>query len=109
MATRLVVIQNRFPGIIVRTNTRVVSLTDKVRETVLEIARGNAPVDTGNLRDSGHIEGDMVVFDAENAIGGQYAAAVEFGTRYTPAQPFLTPAAEQVKPLLFGGMSKVIG
>lgn len=108
MPTRLVITQNRFPAVIVRTNTAVRSLTDQVREVVLREAKAMAPVDTGKLRDSGHIDGDLVIFDATNDIGREYGSFVEFGTRWTPAQPFLTPAADMVKPLLFGGLKKVL-
>jgi HK97 gp10 family phage protein len=108
MGTQLVVVYNGIPAVIVRTNARVKALTDQVREATLSAARDNAPVDTGKLRDSGHIEGEEVIFDATNAQGQPYGFHVEYGTRHAPAQPFLTPAAEQVKPLLFGGMAKVI-
>ena len=56
-------------------------------------AKRNAPVDTGQLRASGHVEepGPLrrkVVFDVA------HAAPQEFGTRDMPAQPYLGPAWE---------------
>jgi HK97 gp10 family phage protein len=108
MPTKLVIVRDDIPAIMVRTNSRVVSLTDAVRGEVLREAQANCPVDEGTLRDSGHIDGDDVIFDAVNAIGRPYGPYVEYGTRHMAAQPFLTPAAERVKPLLFGGMAKIL-
>jgi HK97 gp10 family phage protein len=66
---------------------------------VLEVASSNAPVLTGNLRDSGHVvekeEGVVyeVVFDAKGDDGGDsYARWVEEGTSKMDAQPYLRPA-----------------
>lgn len=53
-------------------------------------ARLLAPVDTGRLRSSiTATKGDRVVTIGTNV---EYAAFVEFGTRYMAAQPFLRPA-----------------
>lgn len=66
--------------------------TIRLANRVLNRARREAPVDTGQLRSSGrlivgrYIE---VVFDAEHAI------YVHDGTRYMRARPFLTDAARE--------------
>jgi HK97 gp10 family phage protein len=58
-------------------------------------ARLLAPVDTGRLRDS--IQVDRIKWDLYRvSTGVEYAAFVEFGTRYMPAQPYLTPAYKAV-------------
>lgn len=57
-------------------------------EAVAAKARRRVPIDTGELRDSIHVEGTDVVVDADHAL------PVEVGTVDTAAQPFLTPAAE---------------
>jgi len=61
---------------------------------ILDLAQQLCPVDTGELRGSGHVvpQGNtwQVLFDAP------YAAFVEFGTDVSAAQPFLTPAAEAI-------------
>ena len=65
---------------------------------ILEAAKDNAPVDTGALRDSGHIEKEdeityLIVFDAPVLDGqGSYARYVEEGTSKMDAQPYLRPA-----------------
>lgn len=59
-------------------------------------AKRLCPVDTGNLRSS--ITWEMAR-DADGLVAMvgsnvEYAAAVEFGSRHAPAQPFLRPALE---------------
>jgi HK97 gp10 family phage protein len=68
-------------------------------ERILDAAKDNAPVDTGALRDSGHIdekEGGQyyeIIFDAPVLSGdGSYARYVEEGTSKMDAQPYLRPA-----------------
>jgi HK97 gp10 family phage protein len=63
----------------------------EIAKDILHDAQMHAPVDTGALKASGHIEDNgktvSVVFDVS------YARYVEFGTSKMRAQPFLTPAA----------------
>lgn len=56
----------------------------------------NAPVDTGRLRQS---IGVKKIGEGHYRVGTnvEYAPLVEFGTRYTRAQPFLRPALEKVR------------
>ena len=67
-------------------------------ERILDAAKDNAPVDTGALRDSGHIEKEddvtyQIIFDAPVLNGdGSYARYVEEGTSKMDAQPYLRPA-----------------
>lgn len=70
-----------------------------VRATALAIERDakiNAPVDTGNLRNSIRMV-DEVPLDgkAEVVVGAEYGLYVERGTRYNRAQPFLKPAVDK--------------
>jgi HK97 gp10 family phage protein len=62
-------------------------------EVFLYHAQALCPVDTGYLRESGHLEllsdNVLIVFDAE------YASYVEFGTSKMEAQPFLRPALDE--------------
>lgn len=67
-------------------------------EIFLIVAQANCPVDTGVLRESGHLEMKaddvLIVFDAF------YASYVEFGTSNPnyPAQPFLRPSLDEFEP-----------
>ena len=66
----------------------------KIKDT----AQDNAPVLTGALRDSGHVEKEdeityLIIFDAPVLDGsGSYARYVEEGTSKMDAQPYLRPA-----------------
>lgn len=60
-------------------------------------AKDRAPVDTGNLKNS--IQAKQVApLTWEVHVGAEYGAYVEYGTRRTAAQPFLTPAVELRRP-----------
>lgn len=66
---------------------------------IADLAQQLAPVDTGALRDSIRVEpGDSPTSRKVIAGGGAvtYAAHVEYGTASSPAQPYMTPAAEQI-------------
>jgi HK97 gp10 family phage protein len=67
-------------------------------EQAAEIARSLAPVDTGALVGSitTSFSGNQYVSTGEIIVGVDYGIYVEFGTMYMAAQPFLTPAVDQV-------------
>ena len=56
-------------------------------EEACAAAKGRAPVETGRLRDSIHVVQEGLT--ARVIAGCGYAAAVEFGTQRSPAQPFM--------------------
>lgn len=69
--------------------------TEQIANDIAAIAKENAPVDTGELRDSVHVEKD-----GDNhavVVGVDYGAFVELGTSRMAAQPYLGPAAEKVR------------
>lgn len=70
-------------------------------EAVKDLAVQLAPVDTGALRESIHVEaGDREgVYQVVASV--PYAVHVEFGTHRAAAQPFLTPAVQHVRALPF--------
>jgi hypothetical protein len=64
---------------------------------LLDTAKALCPVDTGRLRESGHIDdsnplGPQVIFDTE------YAYWVHYGTRHQAAQPWLATAVDVETP-----------
>lgn len=68
---------------------------------VMTDAKRRAPVLTGNLRRSIHVEqGAVTLTRAEAKVGTdvEYAPYVEFGTSRMRAQPYLRPAAETMAP-----------
>jgi len=62
-------------------------------ERVADLARQNAPVRTGYLRD--HIKARHYSKTSNVISYAPYSGFVEFGTRYMAAQPFLRPAMDQ--------------
>jgi len=71
-------------------------------EMIAEEARRLAPVDTGALRESIHVEMSPGGTNGEVVVGTSggpeyYAMFVEFGTAHMPARPFLRPAADAVR------------
>lgn len=60
-------------------------------------AENNAPVDSGTLKRSITIEIEDDGLTAVIAPHTDYAAYVEYGTRYMAAQPYMRPAYEKAK------------
>jgi hypothetical protein len=74
---------NNFPAIIRRAEPAAKEIEEEIAPIALEQAQHNAPVVTGNLRDSGEVRGNKVVFTAP------YARHVELGTRFQAPRYFL--------------------
>lgn len=71
-------------------------------------AKQLVPVDTGRLRGSIHPIFSNQGLDAQVVTNVEYAAAVEFGTRYQRAQPYLFPAAEQERQKFLAAMKRIL-
>ena len=97
MPIRMVVVYNHFPSMPPKMRKAVSRRIQTAVQRVESDAKGRAPVDTGNLRNSirHSMQGELTGVVNENA---EYAAYVEFGTRYTPAQPHLGPAMASEEP-----------
>ena len=63
---------------------------------LLEAAKREAPVDTGKLRDSHHVEGGQGQYSV--VADTPYAVYVHWGTRFQAANPWLARAAEHANP-----------
>lgn len=62
-----------------------------------EKAQKNAPVDSGNLKRSIGLDITDNGLTAEVEPAADYAAYVEYGTRFMDAQPYLKPAYDEQK------------
>ncbi len=71
------------------TAKRMPGITHNIAESIADKARQNAPVKSGELKESIHADGSKVIASAE------YASAVELGTATRAAQPYMRPAIEQ--------------
>ena len=79
---------NRFPQIIATLDPRLEQALDVGRHMIASDAKARAHVDSGEMRDQIHVDGDYVV------AGAWYSFFEEFGTVHNPAHPFMVPAAE---------------
>jgi HK97 gp10 family phage protein len=88
----------RLPGQINRGADRAVQQT---AQRIMRTAKRLAPVDTGELRESIHLEGDPAVDGGMFVVASaEHAIYQEFGTYKMASQPFMTPAAEEGRKLL---------
>jgi len=79
-------------------------LSEALRETandIGELAQQLAPEDTGDLKASKAVyqEGTGWIVSFGRGLPDIRAIAQEYGTNTQPAQPYLTPAVEQIDPL----------
>lgn len=70
----------------------------KAAEIIMQDSRENAPMKTGNLKESHKVEETKE--GAEVIVDASYAAAVEYGTWKMAAQPYLRPAIDKNKHLV---------
>lgn len=97
-----------------RASPKSIELTNKViknkTEKVSRNARKRAPVDTWFMHDNigTDYEGENTDF-VTGIIDSPavYSGYVEYGTRYTKAQPFLGPSVEEIVPELTTELKKV--
>jgi HK97 gp10 family phage protein len=69
---------------------------DEAADAVLDWARGHCPVDTGELRDSIHLEEGEEVGSKRVVVETDHWIYPEFGTSSMPAEPFMRPAIDSV-------------
>ena len=79
----------------------------------VDIAKEWVPVDTGRLKDSIRLEGELFSYDfiadAKNPrTGVGYGGFVEHGTRFQPSQPYMRPALDSVMPEILERMKEDI-
>lgn len=115
-----ITVYNVLPEVALRMEEALSKIVRKAAFDVQAAAQAKAPVDTGFLKSSiytvtdkdsnysnagGEGEGEMLPevprppkHTACVAVGANYGVYQEFGTSHMPAQPYLTPAVEQVRP-----------
>lgn len=107
MSIRVGVVTNRFPELAKRAPAIASAVIRFGVEEVEREAKRRAPVRTGALRDS--IQGRVLNQHAGDVtVGVEYGPYVEYGTRFAPAQPYLTPAAEVVRPAYLAAIEKAL-
>lgn len=71
-------------------------------------AMRKAPVDSGHLKRSIGLDIENAGLTAEIEPTADYAAYVEYGTRFMGAQPYLKPAYDEQKELFKSDMKKLV-
>jgi len=107
MASIRVTIQsNRLPAIAAKLPGGARALVQKTVADVEGQAKGRAAVDTGALRNSisGRMTGDT---SGEVSVGQDHGVFLEYGTVNMPAQPFMNPAVDAVRPGFDAGARKL--
>lgn len=98
---------NRLPNLTPALDRRVAEICEGSAFACEGLAKSFAPVDTGTLRSSIQAEPESkhswVV-----APHTDYAIHQEFGTSNMAAQPYMTPATENVRPVFLGQMQNVV-
>lgn len=135
MGVTITIDKNDLPKIAARLEPRISQVVRKVAFDIEAKAKMLAPVDTGNLK--GGIQTTTDGMSAEVTAHADYAAYVEYGTKPhkitakdggflrfmvggqwvqvkevnhpgTAAQPFMTPAAEEMRPVFIAAVTQVI-
>lgn len=99
---------NRFPEIAAAMPEKTKAVVAKTAFDVEAHAKNVVPVDTGALKNSISTEFENDGLTAIIAPHMEYAAFVEYGTRRMSAQPYMTPAAEAVRPAFIGAMKQML-
>lgn len=97
---------SRIPAIVAEMQPKAALAVSKAVTDVEAYAKGVVPVDTGNLRAS--IQGESSGLQGRVNVGADYGIYVEFGTYKMAAQPYLTPAAEFVRPSFEAAMGQIV-
>lgn len=94
MPVEVEIIEDKIPLLVARVEATCRAAVMKVAHAIVRSAQEYVPYDTGDLHDS--IEANSVAAgkEAEVTVGMYYGGYVEYGTRFTPAQPFLGPAVD---------------
>lgn len=98
---------NNLPRLTPELDRRVADIVAGAAFACEGLAKSIAPIDTGALRSSiqasPESEKSWVI-----AVGVEYGKSVEFGTSRQAAQPYLTPASENVRSMFLGQMQSVV-
>jgi HK97 gp10 family phage protein len=97
-----VIVVSRLPLIAAAAVAKAEEHTRKAAFDIEAHAKANAPVDTGNLRNSINTTGSGLAYEVTSPA--VYSVYQEYGTRKMAAHPFMTPAVELVRPAFLAAM-----
>jgi HK97 gp10 family phage protein len=87
---RMRIQMNRIPEVVAEMNGGAHKARDEAAQRIADLARDTVAVDTGETKESIRVNAGSVSVDGAGLF-------LEFGTVKMQAQPFLGPAAEQVR------------
>lgn len=97
---------NRFAEIAAKMRPEMQEIKRNSADQVELHAKALAPFQSGDLRDSIHIEEDGNDFAV--LVGVFYGHFLEFGTRHAPAHPYMKPARDAVYPSFEDALGRLI-
>lgn len=106
MPTRVTIQFNELPAMSARLESAASQVVAKSAFDIENRAKQVVPVDTGALKNS--ITTETNGLQATVSAGQEYAVYVEMGTRFQSAQPYMTPAAEVVRPAFIEAMRQLV-
>lgn len=105
-AATLTVLFNRLPTLAAEIKSQGDALVADTAKKIAEDAARRAPVKTGALRDSIHVEGSGS--ESTVVVGMNYGSYVEYGTSRMGAQPFFWPALEANRPVYLAAWRSIL-
>jgi len=103
--TITVQVRTRFPQIKREFEAKAALATTKAAHDLVAIAQSRAAVDTGYMKNAINAQGKGLDWEAHSPA--EYSGYVEFGIGQ-PAQPFMLPAAELVRPVYIEALKRLI-
>lgn len=106
MGTIRVTVRSRVPNVVAAVHAKAAAVTAKAAHDIEAGAKSTAPVDTGLLKNSISAHGDGLSWVVQSPV--EYSVFQEFGTSRMAAHPYMTPAAERVRPSYVAAMRALI-
>ena len=106
MPTISVQVKSRIPAVRAAVQAKAGLVIAKAAHDIEAQAKTRAPVDTGLLKNSIRAEGDGTSWQVVSPVA--YSVYQEFGTRHTPARPYMLPALELVRPSLIAALRSLV-
>jgi HK97 gp10 family phage protein len=99
-------VRSRIPQLTAAAAALAAAATEKAAHDMVAIAQQRARVDTGNMKNSINAQGSGTEWSVHSPA--EYSVFNEYGTSRMGAQPFMGPAAEQVKPAYTTALKQLI-
>ena len=106
MTTISVRVNSRIPAVKAAVQATAGLAVAKAAHDIEAHAKTLAAVDTGLLKNSIRAEGDGTNWQVVSPV--DYSVYQEFGTRHTPARPYMLPALELVRPKLIAVLRRLV-